>query len=82
MKEEYLAHKKELCHFHSVAGRDSSIGSVSAWHANNPKFSPHVRYILSWRLGYEKISMAFLPLPLIQEEQLSVNGEKMCTTCW
>ena len=26
--------------------------------------------------------MAILPLPLIQEEQLSVNGERMCAKFW
>ena len=51
-------------------GRGSSIGSVSAWHASGPEFDPHVRHILSWRLGHENISMGILPLPLIQEEQL------------
>ena len=38
--------------------------------------------ILSWRLGREKNSTAILPLPLIQEEQLSVTGERMCTKYW
>ena len=38
--------------------------------------------ILSWRLGHENISTAILPLPLIQEEQLSVTGERMCTKYW
>ena len=33
-------------------------------------------------LGHEKISTAILPLPLIQEEQLSVTGERMCTKYW
>ena len=61
------------------AGRGSSIGSVSALHASGPKFDPHVRHILSWRLGHENISTAILPLPLIQEEHLSVTGRKMCT---
>ena len=60
-------------------GHDSSIGSVSAWHASGPKFDPHVRHILSWRLGQEKISTAILPLPLVQEEQLSVTGERIWT---
>ena len=55
-------------HFH-IAGRGSPIGSVSAWHASGPEFDPHVRHILSWRLGHEKISTAILPVPLIQEEQ-------------
>ena len=57
----------------------SSIGSMSAWHASSPEFDPHVRHILLWRLGHENISMAILPHPLIQEEQLSVTGERMCT---
>ena len=50
------------------AGRGSSIGSMSAWHASSPEFDPHVQHILSWRLGHEKISTAILSLPLIQEE--------------
>ena len=54
--------------FINKTGRGSSIGSVSAWHASGPEFDPHVRHILSWRLGHEKISTAILPLPLIQEE--------------
>ena len=56
-----------------TAGRGSSIGSVSAWHASGSEFDPHIRHILSWRLGYEKISTAILPLPLIQEEHLSAK---------
>ena len=63
-------------------GRGSSIGSEFAWHASGLEFDPHVRHILSWRLGHENISMAILPLPLIQEEQLSVTGERMCTKYW
>ena len=53
----------------SFARRGSSIGSVFAWHVSGPEFDPHVRHILSWRLGHEKISTTILPLPLIQEEQ-------------
>ena len=64
------------------AERSSWIGSVSAWHASGPEFDPHIRHILSWKLGHEKISVAILPLPLIQEEQLSVTGERMCTKYW
>ena len=63
-------------------GRGSSIGSEFAWHASGPEFDPHVQHILSWRLGHENISTAILPLPLIQEEQLSVTGERMCTKYW
>ena len=68
--------------FIAFKGRGSSIGSVFACHASGPEFDPHVRYILSWRLGHENISTAILPLPLIQEEQLSVTGKRMCTKYW
>ena len=66
----------------AITGRGSSIGSEFAWHASSPEFVPHVQHILSWRLGHENISTAILPLPLIQEEQLSVTGERMCTKYW
>ena len=63
-------------------GHGSSIESVFALHASGPEFDPYIRHILSWRLGHENISTAILPLPLIQEEQLSVTGERMCTKYW
>ena len=63
-------------------GRSSSIGSEFAWHASGPEFDPHVRHILSWRLGHENISRATLPLSLIQKEQLSVTGKRICTKYW
>ena len=65
-----------------LTGRGSSIGSEFAWHVSGPEFDPHVRHILSCRLGHENISTAILPLPLIQEEQLSVTGERKCTKYW
>ena len=43
---------------------------------------PRVPHIFSWSFGHENISTAILPLPLIQEEHLSVNGERMCTRYW
>ena len=60
----------------------AEIGSLSAWQASDPEFDPHIWHILFWRLGHEKISTAILPLPLIQEEQLSATGERMCTKYW
>ena len=65
-----------------LTGCVSSIGRVSAWHASGLEFDPQVRHILSWRLGLEKNSTAILPLLLIQEEKLSVTGERMCTKYW
>ena len=69
-------------YYFDKAERGSSIGSVSAWHASGPEFDAQVRDIRSWRLGHEKKSTAILPLPLIQEKQLSVTGERMCTKNW
>ena len=70
----------------TVAWRGSSIGSVFAWHvswhASGPEFDPNVRHILSWGLGHENFFRAILPLLLIQEEQFSVTGERMCTKYW
>ena len=35
--------------------------------------------ILSWEMAYEILSMVILSLLLIQERQLSVSDERMCT---
>ena len=80
--DQYLTSGRVSTSSIKLAVRGSSIGSVSAWHASGPEFDPHVRHILSWRLGHETISTAILPLPLIQEEQLSVTGERLCTKYW
>ena len=41
-------------------------------------FDPHVlQNILSLRFGHENVSTTILSLPLIQEGQLSVTGERM-----
>ena len=68
--------------FLHLAGHSSSIRIVFAWHVSGPEFGPHTQHILSWRLSHENISMAILPLPLIQEEQLSVTGKRMYTKYW
>ena len=55
------------------------IGREFAWHASGPELDPQVWHVLSWRLGYENICTAILLLLLIQEEKLSVTGERMYT---
>ena len=59
-----------------------SEASSLGMQASGPELDPHVRHILSWRLRHENISTAILPLPLVQEEQLSFTGERMCTKYW
>ena len=76
------AHCDRHRHMYVGTGRGSLIGPESVWHASGPEFDPHIRHILSWRLGHENISTAILPLPQIQEEQLSVTGERVCTKYW
>ena len=66
-------------HKFDLARRGSSIGCTSAWYVDGHRFDPDIRQnILLWRFGHEneKISMAILHLPLIQEWQLSVNWRK------
>ena len=63
-----------------LPGAVAQSESVSAWHASGSEFDPHVRHILSWRLGHENISTSILLRPLIQEEQLSVKPRLHDTT--
>ena len=52
-------------------------------YADSREFDPHVRQkILSRRFDHEKMSTAILFLLLIQEGQVSVTGERMCTKYW
>ena len=62
------------------AGR-GSLG-VSAWYAASRGFDPHARQHSFVEIGHEIISTTILSLPLIQEGQLSVTGERMCTKYW
>ena len=61
------------------AGDSSSIGCAPVWFADGRGCDPHVRQHSSVEIGHEIISTAILSLPLIQEGQLSVTGERMCT---
>ena len=60
----------------------SSVGKEAAVDASGAEIHPHFRHILSWRFGHENISTTILPLPLIQEEHLSVTGKRMGTEYW
>ena len=46
------------------------------------RFDPHVWQHSFVEFGHEIISTAILFLPLIQEGQLSVTAERMCTKYW
>ena len=59
-----------------TTGCGSSVGSAFAWYAGGRACDPHVRQHSFVEFG---ISTPIVSLPLIQEGQLSVSGERMCT---
>ena len=53
---------------------------ASDWGAGGCGFDPsQVRQHSSMEIDHDIFSMVILSLPLIQEGQLSVSGERMCT---
>ena len=62
--------------------RSSSVGSDAILDTSGTKIDPRVRHNLSCGFGHENISKAILPLLLIQEEQLSINGNRMWAKYW
>ena len=63
-------------------GRGGSVGSTSTWYADGRGFVPYVQQHSFMEFGHVIISTAILFLLLIQEGQLSVTGERMCTKYW
>ena len=53
-----------------------------AWLSDVGGFDPHVRQHFFVEFGHEIVSTAILSLPLIQEGQLSVTGDRICTKYW
>ena len=67
---------------HEIAGHGSPIGGASASYEDGRRFDSHIWQHSFVQIGHEIISKAILSLPLIQEGQLSVTGERMCTKYW
>ena len=63
-------------------GCGSLVGCASARYADSRGFDPQVRQHSFMEIGHEIISTAILFLALIQEGQLSVTGERICTKYW
>ena len=57
-------------------------GMVAAWYADGRGLDPYVRQHSFKEFSHEIISTTILSLLLIQEGQLSVTGERMCTKYW
>ena len=64
----------------SRAGLGGSVGCTSDWRPGGRRFHPRRGRQHSFlEIDHEIFSMVILSLPLIQEGQLSVSGERMCT---
>ena len=71
----------ELCHcIVFYAGPGGSVGCASDWRPEGHGFDPRRGWQHSFvEIDHEIFSTVILSLPLIQEGQLSVSGERMCT---
>ena len=62
------------------AGLGGAVGCASAWRPGGRGFDPRRGRQHSFvEIDHEIFSTVILSLPLIQEGQLSVSGERMCT---
>ena len=62
------------------AGLGGSVGCASDWRPGGRGFNPRRGLQHSFvEIDHEIFSAVILSLPLIQEGQLSVSGERMCT---
>ena len=63
-----------------LAGLGGSVGCPSDWRPGGRGFNPRRGRQHSFvEIDHEIFSTVILSLPLIQEGQLSVSGERMCT---
>ena len=75
---------KTLCilmmiHSDALAGLGGSVDAPSDWRPGGRGFNPRGRQQSFAEIDHEIFSTVILSLPLIQERQLSVSGERMCT---
>ena len=64
-----------------ICGPGGSVGCASDWRPEGRGFDPRRGRQHSFvEIDHEIFSTVILSLPLIQEGQLSVSGERMCTT--
>ena len=64
---------------HMLAGLGGSVGWASTWRPGRGFEPRQDRQHSLVEIDHEIFSMVILSLPLIQEGQLSVSGERMCT---
>ena len=75
----YTLRTCRYCTF-DIAGLGCSVGCASDWRPGGRGFDPRRGRQHSFvEFDHEIFSTVILSLPLIQEGQLSVSGERMCT---
>ena len=63
-----------------LAGLGGSVGCASDWRPGGLRFDPRLGRQHSFvEIDHEMFSTVILSLPLIQEGQLSVSDDRMCT---
>ena len=69
-----------LKQFDQLPDSVARLDAPSDWRPGGPGFNPRRGWQHSFvETDFEIFSMVILSLPLIQEGQLSVSGERMCT---
>ena len=66
-----------IIHVPVISRARSSVG-----YADGRGLDPYVRLHSFVEFDHENISTAILAIPLFQERQLSVTGERLCTRYW
>ena len=75
----YACEKMLWCHW-QIAGLGGSLDAPFDWRPGGRRFNPRRGRQHSFvEIDHEIFSTVILPLPLIQEGQLSVSGERICT---
>ena len=82
-RKENLHHCKYIITFMTLLLAHASVAQLDApsdWRPGGRGFNPRRGWQHSFvEIDHEIFSTVILSLPLIQEEQLSVSGERMCT---
>ena len=79
MSESMVSHIAPQLYI-NLAGLSGAVGCASDWRPGGRGFDPRRGRQHSFvEIDHEIFSTVILSLPLIQEGQLSVSGERMCT---
>ena len=79
IKSERAGTETQFSHYKSIGASVAQLDAPSDWRPGGHGFNPRRGRQHSFvEIGYEIFSTVILSLPLIQEGQLSVSGERLC----